>query len=123
MTITDTLRSRDSSSSTRKIRCQRPELKQAVGDVHADRHRQEKGFAVRMAVGGLIRRDVDAAAEIVVLVLAPERGASRSSIRFKSWCSNGSFSLTMIAVVVCFVCTLTQPCRFPRGRRSLPLRP
>src|SRR5215475_8708703 len=50
-----------------------PQLEPTVGDVDTDRHRQEEGFAMRMAVGGLIRRDADAAAEIVMLVFAGDR--------------------------------------------------
>src|SRR5262249_24190919 len=41
--------------------------------IDAGGHRQEEGFAMRMAVGRLIRRDIDAAAEIVMLVLARTR--------------------------------------------------
>src|SRR5262245_57869606 len=49
------------------------QLEHSVGDIDADRDWQEKGFAMRMAVGRFIGWDVDAAAEIVVLVLGRTR--------------------------------------------------
>src|SRR5215813_11475137 len=89
-----------------------PQLESTVCDVDADGHRQEEGFAMRMAIGGLIRRDVDAAAEVVMLVVArTRRQAFEHALQILE--QRGSFSLTMIAVVVCFVCTLTQPCLMP----------